>query len=445
MYVARNRRASVRFSCQFPFACRYKMTLRSLSPSFGNKITKPLANESENSNECEKQVLLMKSTFDPKLFPDDFDTWTTKEQYKWINGNLRKFYPNMPETLLGHVTAIFRQIKFDRSPVETPEWLDIEKYRRGQKLVRENVSAITVSKLISIVHVYCFIDALKPIIIGGNSHTLQLGFKRYLSTMRRISSWYFGEPWVKGTQAYKDMQIANKYHLLMRNKLCQLDNEQIDAAATLAELRCSDHEMLLKDFAAACPFEKPGQCIFPLDNSPYKPKGINNTDIAVTQASFVSMIVLRPQDLGVHNATDEDIEAFCHMWRCYGYYLGLEDEYNFCRGNLAEIKQRLRDYNEYWVKPCLKNATVEWEHMTKCLIEPMNFYPYVYMPYKSMLLIAMDLLDLNMTRLYASLSYSEWIAYKIYKFILKYGLKVSIVREVFNKFIIGILHETKFN
>lgn len=112
----------------------------------------------------------------------------------------------------------------------------------------------------------------------------------------------------------------------MRNKLRQLDNEQIDAAATLAELRCPDHEMLLKDFAAACPFEKPGQCFFPSGNSPYKPKGINNTDIAITQACFVGMIVLRPRDIGVHNATDEDIEAFCHMWRCYGYYLGLEDE-----------------------------------------------------------------------------------------------------------------------
>ncbi|XP_020280842.1 uncharacterized protein LOC109853305 [Pseudomyrmex gracilis] len=415
------------------------MTLISQSPSFGNKITKPLANESENLSECEKQVLLMKSTFDSKLFPDDFDTWTTKEQYRWINGNLRKFYPNMPETLLGYVTAVFRQIKFDRSPVETPEWLDIEKYRRGQKFVRENFLAIIVNKLIGLLHVYCFTDGLKPIIIGGKSHTLQLGFKRYSLTMMRILSWYLEEPWVKETQAYKNMQTTNKYHLLMKNKLCQLDNEQIDAAATLAKLRCPDHEMLLKDFAAACPFEKPGQCIYPfLDNSPYKPKGVNNADIAVTQASFAGMIVLRPQDMGVHNATDEDIEAFCHMWRCYGYYLGLEDEYNFCRGNLAEIRQRLRDYYEYWVKSNLKNASVEWEHMTRCLVEPMNFYPYVYMPYKSVLLIATDLLDLNMPRLYASLSYPEWIAYKIYKFILQYGLKVSIVREVINKFIIRI-------
>lgn len=172
-------------SCQSSFAYFYKMTLISQSPSFENKIKKPLAKESENSSEC-NQVLFMKSTFDPKLFPDDFDTWTTKEQYKWINKNLQKFYPNMPETLLGYVTAIFRQIDFDRSPVDTPEWLDIEKYRRGQKFVREHFLAIMVSKLIAIIHVYCFIDALKPIIIGGNSHTLQLAFKRYFTSHIRV-------------------------------------------------------------------------------------------------------------------------------------------------------------------------------------------------------------------------------------------------------------------
>lgn len=88
---------------------------------------------------------------------------------------------------------------------------------------------------------------------------------------------------------------------------------------------------------------------------------------------------------------------------------------NFCRGDLTEIRQRLRDYYEYWLKSNFKNATVEWEHMTRCLIESMNFYPYIYMPYKSMLLIAIDLLDLNMPRLYASLNYPEWIAYKTYK------------------------------
>jgi hypothetical protein len=36
----------------------------------------------------------------------------------------------------------FHQINFDRSPVQLPEWIDIDKYRRGQKFVSENYYAI---------------------------------------------------------------------------------------------------------------------------------------------------------------------------------------------------------------------------------------------------------------------------------------------------------------
>ncbi|XP_072762481.1 uncharacterized protein [Anoplolepis gracilipes] len=386
-------------------------------------------NKKENSEEY-KLVLLLKNTYDKRLFHNDFDTWTTEEQYSWIKENLSKFYPNVPETIRNYVPALFLQPDFYRSSWEMPEWLDINKYRRGQKFVRENYVPIIITKLLAIIHLYSFNDGLKPIIIGGHSHTIDLGFK----------SWYNGEPWVKGTEAYKNMQAAHKMHLIMRKKLCQMDNEQIDAMSKIVEPLCSDREILLKDFAMACPFEKFGQRPYiMMSESPYRPKGINNMDIAGLQGTFVSMFLLRPQDIGVHNATDQDIEAFCHMWRCYGYYLGLEDKYNFCRGNLKELKQRAQDFYQYWIIPNLKNATPEWEHMTRCLIEPMNFYPFLYMPYKIMILFGSDLLNLNMPHLYRSLSYSEWIAYKVYKFILQHALKLSIIRELFNKFIIHLL------
>ncbi|XP_072762490.1 uncharacterized protein [Anoplolepis gracilipes] len=284
-------------------------------------------NKKENSEEY-KLVLLLKNTYDKRLFHNDFDTWTTEEQYSWIKENLSKFYPNVPETIRNYVPALFLQPDFYRSSWEMPEWLDINKYRRGQKFVRENYVPIIITKLLAIIHLYSFNDGLKPIIIGGHSHTIDLGFKRYFSTMKRIYSWYNGEPWVKGTEAYKNMQAAHKMHLIMRKKLCQMDNEQIDAMSKIVEPLCSDREILLKDFAMACPFEKFGQRPYiMMSESPYRPKGINNMDIAGLQGTFVSMFLLRPQDIGVHNATDQDIEAFCHMWRCYGYYLGLEDKF----------------------------------------------------------------------------------------------------------------------
>lgn len=148
---------------------------------------------------------------------------------------------------------------------------------------------------------------------------------RYLSTIQRFISWYNGEPWIEGTPAYKDMLYARKMHLIMRNKLFKLDNEHIDNASQITEPWCPDHELLRKDFAAACPFENFGQRPYILFDKMLKPKGINNADMAISQCCFISPLILWPEDIGVH-ATNDDLEAVCHMWRCYGYFLGIKDE-----------------------------------------------------------------------------------------------------------------------
>ncbi|CAL1683253.1 unnamed protein product [Lasius platythorax] len=388
---------------------------------------------SQHSSEYE-YVAAFKNTFDGKLFPNDFDIWPVQEQSIWINKNVAKFFPNTPESLLDFIPASFRQGDCGRSQEKKPKWLDMDKYRRGQKFVHDHYTSLIISAILGIMHIYSFDGALKPIILNGHAHTPYLGFKRYLSTIRRFLNWYNGEPWVKGTPAYNDMQFARKMHLMMRAKLCNLDKEQIDNASKIAEPWCPDHEILVKDFAAACPFERSGQRPYIVfEKSPYRPKGVNNADMAGVQCSFVALFLLCPQSIGVHDATDEDLEAFCHMWRCYGYCLGMEDEYNFCRGSLEEIKQRVRDLYQYWILPNFKDVTPEWEHMTRCLVEPINFYPFMYIPYKVMTLISTDVLNISMSNLYASLSYSEWIAYKVWIFILRYALQFSTIRAAFNK------------
>jgi len=145
--------------------------------------------------------------------------------------------------------------------------------------------------------------------------------------VQRIFNWYDEEPWIEGTQAYKDMQFARRMHLMMRTKLCELDNEQIKNESKIAKPWCSDRELFLKDFSALCPFEKDGQRPhITINKSPYLSKGVNNADMAGTQFAMIGLVLHCPQNIGIHNATDEDIEAFCHMWRCYGYCLGMRDE-----------------------------------------------------------------------------------------------------------------------
>ncbi|XP_012221564.2 uncharacterized protein [Linepithema humile] len=388
-------------------------------------------NKQDNLNQYE-YVTLLKNNFDRSLFPNDFDMWTMSEQYNWINNNLSKFFPNVPKSLLEFVPALFYQIDYSRWP-ETPEWLDVDKYRRGQKFVQNYIFTIMITTVISLLHAYTFENGLKPIILGGQSHTPYLSYKRLQSTGRRIMSWYFGQPWVEETPAYKDMQFTRKMHKIIREKLSQISKDKIDAACTFANPWCPDRELLLKDLAAACPFEKVGQRPYKLfAELSYEQKYLNDFELAMTQCSFIGLIVLYPREFGAHNATDEDLEAFCHLWRCYGYFLGISDECNFCRGSLDEIKQRLRDFYQYWVLPNFKEITPEWEHVTRCIIETFNYnYNVRVLPYKTAMLLATESLGVNMPHLYASLCYSEWIAYYCWRFFLRYVLALNSVRSFF--------------
>jgi len=133
---------------------------------------------SKSSNGC-RYVMALKSIFDRELFPNKFDNWTEQEQCEWINKNITTFFPNVPKSLLDFIPAYFCEGDCGRSPVEIPEWLDMNKYRRGQKFVRENYASLVIVKVLGLIHIFSFEDFLRPLIISKRSHTPYLAFKRY--------------------------------------------------------------------------------------------------------------------------------------------------------------------------------------------------------------------------------------------------------------------------
>ncbi|XP_011139204.1 uncharacterized protein LOC105183050 [Harpegnathos saltator] len=393
------------------------------------------SNDHLNNSSEDEYLEKMKGIVCGTAMPIGFDTWSTKEQHDWLDQNIRKYFPNVPETLQNIIPGAFSLIDYNRPQEKLPEWVDMDKYRRGQKFVREHYFSIVVTLFFGAIYSYTFNDVSKPIIIGGNSHTLFLALKRYLSTVKRVFTWFNGEPWVKDTEAYRNMQFTRKKHLMIGTKVSQMDNEQYYAASKIANSWCPEYELLRKDFATTCPFEEPRQRPYKMfDGTSYKLKSINDMTMAITQANFVLLPVLYPQNIGIHGVTDEDLEAYCHMWKCYGYFLGIKDEYNLCHGNLEDIKRCLRDLTQYWTKVNFKDIEPEFVYITKCIIISLrHYYSSLYLPYKTAVLLFTEILNLNMPNLYASLSYTEWIAYKMYRFLLHHALKFSSVRSIINR------------
>lgn len=131
-----------------------------------------------------------------------------------------------------------------------------------------------------------------------------------------------------GTVAWNDVSLVRAMHTASRKKLEASTNEEMDAATAIPNAYCPTREMIMKDFVDGLEAPEAGQCPFVAGrSSPNRPKGINQTEMAITQWSFVGMLILYPQSFGIHDAKDEELEGFCHLWRSLGYQLGMEDEY----------------------------------------------------------------------------------------------------------------------
>ncbi|KAL6428392.1 hypothetical protein ACFW04_008582 [Cataglyphis niger] len=337
--------------------------------------------------------------------PKNYDEWTNEEQYKHITENIKIYVPNLPDSLVSFVSAALYRGDCGRSSTNIPLWLDMDEFRRGQKFAREHIFSIIFSNVLSLFEIFAFTEGLKPMILSQQSHTPYLALKRYLSTARRVRNWMLEDFWNENTQAHKDIQVVRKMHRAIRLKLCEYDYNEIDAAAKIPNPYCPDRKIILEDFSS-CPYPTVENGCFHLI---IRPKGLNQADMSATQFAFMGMLLLYSHKFGIH-ASDGDMKAFCHVWRSIGYVLGIQDEFNFCRGNLEEIKQRARDFTKIWVKPYLRQITPEWEHMLRC-VTSLNDGGNMF---KMSLLFVADLLDIDMPRMRSTLTFFQRVQWMLY-------------------------------
>ncbi|XP_011867202.1 PREDICTED: uncharacterized protein LOC105561648 isoform X3 [Vollenhovia emeryi] len=348
--------------------------------------------------------------------PGDYDKWTDKEKYEHVIDNLNTYAPSVPDSLLFLISGSLHRGDCNRNSTDKPLWLDMEKFQRGQKFAQDYMFSIFFANVLSLFLIYAYPDSIKPLILSQKSHTPYLAFKRYLSTACRIKNWMTENMWSVDTRAYKDIQTVRRMHRAIRLKLCESDNGEIDEASKIQKPWCPNIETILKDFSS-CPNIK-NICV----DIPNVSKGLNQSDMAATQFSFVRILLLYPHELGIH-ANEEDLEAFCHVWRSIGYLLGIED-------HLQEVKERSHEFIEFGLKPYLRQATPEWEHMMRCITE---FYNSNSSAFQMLLLLVTDLLNIDMPRLRKTLSYSERFYLILQRFIFRYAMKLRFVREYMNK------------
>ncbi|KAG7204413.1 hypothetical protein KM043_004855 [Ampulex compressa] len=379
---------------------------------------------------------LIADFYEDGVLPSDIDTWSYQEQFDWVARNKTKDSIRMVRGMRNPIMATTLPGDCGRSPSEKPAWLDMEKFRRGQRFAMDNLFGIIFAQLLSLFMIYSFTDDLKPLIFTKQSGTPYLAFNRFLSTVSRIRDWYTSDPWEKDSGAYREVRNVRAMHRAVRRRLCASSREEINALTRIPGAWCPLLDTLREDFRSACPEPEMIRSYDVAKNIPLKPRGLNQADMSATLFGFVSFSILYPRAFGIHDATPEDLEGFCHLWRVIGYLLGIEDEYNFCHGDLETVQSRAREFVEHEVKPNFRTVTPEWEHMTRCVLEGVS-YCRCYVSYEAALMYCTEILDVRMKQLYASMTYASWVIYLMQKYFFQYAMRFKIVVKQVNKFVNG--------
>lgn len=400
--------------------------------TLGNEAAECSATRKEERN---KLIETIERIFDPEDLPQGFHRWTEEDRYTWIVEKASTQLLNLPESMADMIPSLMSPGDCGRPAAEKPDWLDLEKFRRGQRFAAEHAFGLYFANMMSLFILFTSQDALRPMIISGKSGTPYLAFKRYLSTVRRVRSWYRSDPWTKGSLAYKDMQAVRKMHLSIRQQLCEMSTEEIESASRIENAWCPARSALLEDFRDAIPAMDEEKCLLrKWAASPFRPKPLNQGEMAATQFAFMGLAILYPDQFGIHYATEEDFDSFCYLWRCIGYLLGMEDRYNFCRGSLEEIKQRSRDMIESYLKPNLRDVTSEWKHMTGCLVAGVNYY-FPGAVYASTVLYLCQLINVPLPRYRAAVGFTAILYMEYQRLVLCYLTKWRTLKRLLNKLV----------
>ena len=89
--------------------------------------------------------------------------------------------------------------------------------------------------------------------------------------------------------------------------------------------------------------------------------------MALVHIAFFASVVVFPERFGAGRCTDESFECFLHMWRVFGYYLGVQDQFNPVKSTLSETRKLLLEIGEELILPSVINMNATSIHMAKCV------------------------------------------------------------------------------
>jgi len=271
-------------------------------------------------------------------------------------------------------------------PNEPPLWLDEDLYDRGIEFVSANLVGVGMSNGEALVSGLCIPSFFKALTFSGETNVKKNALYRYRDTGLHIfGKWYFSKPWVENSEAAKSFKIVNKMHSHTANKIRDIR----DDFDTILESKYEDPGKQMHLDVLQNDLKKLRKAVGTMPNE-YS-YFVNNSliftqfDMFLVQSSFFGGPLLYPEWYGCARATDAEMEAFLHVWRVFGYYLGIDDKYNAAQFDVQTTRKLGFECLERVVKPCCLHIHQQSVFLAqKVFLVPSDYYVWLYRNYHMM-------------------------------------------------------------
>lgn len=274
-----------------------------------------------------------------------------------------------------------------------PAWFDADLFLEGQRVARENHAGIAEAEMLSLFLLLAFPAGLDPLVATGRSDSPETAGRRYLSTSRRLVSWYTSDPFDPRSEAHRNLVAVRGMHAQVRRACNEASPEELAVKFTIGKdkprpLTCPRSTLLDQRFAALPAGVYTGPCPVGggglVDGLPavkvradrYRRPFLTQGEMAITQWGFFGLFITKPQVFAAPRVTPGELAALVHMWAVLGYCLGIEDRFNWALGGLDAVQRRSELYLRTVAVPNLRllgqDGSACWEHMCRCMVDGMS-------------------------------------------------------------------------
>lgn len=313
-------------------------------------------------------------------------------------------------------------------PLSPPPWLDTELYDIGIKYYHKNMLGIMASNGEALIMGLALPTFYKPLAFSGvTSRDPRAAIMRYMHTGKHIyGRWYAGgNPWEKGSNAAESLKLVNKMHKHVADMIRadhenfdkQVESEFVDCRVEGKQADILREELfeLKKNYPPYEEYDAYISCS----------QSFSQFDMTLVQAAFFAAILIYPEHYGARSASVLELEGFVHVWRVFGYYLGISEANNAASFDLKKTIVVGREVMEKILKPCMLNVNIQSMMMAqKIFSDPLNYYVWVYRNYR--------MVGFNLQKLWNSFTWKQCYVYYARSFFLGILYPCQFVRCCLN-------------